>query len=147
MSVSVLTRRIALTLLGMLAAGCNVTSPSKTEPAPAAAPAAAPGIVISGLVIENRSPDVLTEVRLLVVQTGESVVCGYIPPGRSCSTRFPLRRYQGNSIQVLWDRAGNPRGTPPFFVPVPDPVPSGVPLEVVIGIGGPQGLSAGMRRT
>ena len=101
--------------------------------------------MIGGLVFENRSTGDLTDVRLVVIETRSHVACGYIPPGQQCVTTFPLRRYQGNSVQVLWSRAGRPEGTPPFVVPLPVPIPENTSLDVIIGIGGPGGFSAGMR--
>lgn len=111
----------------------------------AAPPAQTPSaLLIDGLVIENHTADVLTEVRL-VVQPREYVACGYIAPDGQCPATFPLRRYQGNSVQLLWDRGGYSDGTRHFVVPPPAQDPGDTPVDVVIGIGGPRRFSAAMR--
>ncbi len=78
-----------------------------------------PGIDIYGLRIENRSFSLVTEVMLLVTKTGEFISCGNIPMRGLCSTTFPLRRYQGNRIEIKWKQAGTQWSTGEFVVDPP----------------------------
>ena len=103
------------------------------------------GPVIGSLVIYNNTADTLTDVRLRVIKTREFVTCSYIVSGGKCVTTFPLRRYQGIPVQVLWERSTLPRATAPFIVPLPDPLPPVAPLEVVVAIEGASGFHAFMR--
>ena len=80
---------------------------------------AAQGIDISGLRIENRSFSPVTEVTLLVTQTGEFISCGNIPMRGLCSTTFPLRQYQDNHIEIKWKQGGTKWSTGEFVVDPP----------------------------
>ena len=138
-------RVLRLFQIALLLVALAATSACSQSPGVARSPAKSPGAAIGGLVIDNRSRDTLVDVRVVVIKTRQYVACGYIPPMGSCSTTFPLRRYQGNDIQVLWKRGGNAEGTRAFVVPLPDGHAEGQTLEVVIHIGGADGFNAFMR--
>jgi hypothetical protein len=74
------------------------------------------GIEIRGLLIRNLSYGTLSEVILQVVQTGEFISCGNIPMRGECATTFPLRKYQGNDIEIKWNEGGREWSTGDFKV-------------------------------
>lgn len=127
----------------ILAAATLAACAQPTETVPSAVEPSGP--VIGSLVIYNNTSDTLTDVRLRVIKTREFVTCSFIISGGKCVTTFPLRRYQGTPVQVLWERSTQPQATRPFVVPLPDPLPPDAPLEVVVAIGGATGFNAFMR--
>ena len=62
----------------------------------------------------------ITDVQILVVDTGEFVGCGAILARTSCSTTFPLRTYRGNSVLLTWQEQQSPHSTDTFTISVPD---------------------------
>ncbi len=133
-------------LLGFFAAFATALLAACAQPTESAPALIEPdGPVIGSLVIYNNTADTLTDVRLRVIKTREFVTCSYIVSGGKCVTTFPLRRYQGTPVQVLWERSTLPQRTAPFIVPLPDPLPPDAPLEVVVAIDGASGFHAFMR--
>jgi hypothetical protein len=66
-----------------------------------------PELLISGLVMENRTSSFVSAARLLVPVTGQFVSCGNIAPGSICATGFPEQRYTGNAFEITWSQAGS----------------------------------------
>ncbi|MFT5138562.1 MAG: hypothetical protein ACI9H8_000091 [Lysobacterales bacterium] len=92
------------------------------------------GIEIKGLRIQNESFSLLSEVMLLVTQTGEFISCGNIPMRGQCATTFPLRQYQGNQIEIKWKQGGTEWSTGEFTVEQSDRIDPTKPatVEVII---------------
>ena len=92
------------------------------------------GIEIKGLRIRNESFGLVTEVMLLVIQTGEFISCGNIPMRGQCATTFPLRKYQGNQIEIKWKQGGSEWSTGEFTVEQSDGIDPAKPavVEVII---------------
>ena len=65
-------------------------------------PVPSPGIEIKRLVFLNQTSRPLSEVKVFVQKTRESVLCGTILPNTECSMGFPVRQYQGNRFDVSW---------------------------------------------
>ena len=103
------TRTTLAAMLLMLVYGCVASPPGLPGEGEA-------GIEIRGLLIQNRSYGMLSEVILLVVQTGEFISCGNIPMRGECSTTFPLRQYQGNDVEIRWKEGGREWSTGEFVV-------------------------------
>lgn len=91
-------------------------------------------IEIGGLLIRNRTPGPLYDVKLKVERTGTTVTCNFIPAGGSFSTEFPLRRYQGNSVRVSWRQNGRPFETGDLYAEIPDVLDRGLPAAAVVDI-------------
>lgn len=116
--------RVVVVLTGLaLATGC--IGPHTVEDS---------GIVIDGLQFNNPTPDTLTDIQLQVIATGELVGCSHIPPGGQCSTRFPLRRYRGNEVEISWFHHKRRLSTGRLVIVVPPEPPAGVPLTVKVNI-------------
>ena len=75
-----------------------------------------PVIEIRGLSIRNQSFSAVTEVILLVIETGEFISCGNIGMRSECATTFPLRQYQGNKIEIKWKQGGSEWSTGEFVI-------------------------------
>lgn len=121
-----------------LASGCASTLPLRNS--------ASSGPLIGGLVLRNDSSQPTERVRVSVVGTHKFVSCGYILARSTCSTTFPFNRYQGRSVTIQWAQRGRAIGSAPFAVPLPNPLPKGRPLEVVIHFAGDNGIRSYMRQ-
>ena len=62
-------------------------------------------LAIKGLVFKNLSNYPVDKVTLKVAATHKFISCGYIARSSECSTTFPLKAYQGNSVSVTWVQA------------------------------------------
>ena len=91
-------------------------------------------IEIGGLVIRNRTTGPLYDIRLKVEKTGTVVSCNFIPAGGSFSTAFPLRRYQGNSVQTSWQQNGRNFSTGDRYAEIPDALNVNSPAAAVVEI-------------
>ena len=92
--------------------------------------AQAQGIEIRGLRIMNQSFSMVTEVILLVSETGEFISCGNIPMHGECSSTFPLRQYEGNQIEIRWKQGGSEWSTGEFTVEANDRIDRSRPAMV-----------------
>jgi hypothetical protein len=123
-----MNRFLAMVSLSViLLSACTYSSGKRTE-------VLTPGIDISGLRIQNESFSLVTEVMLLVTQTGEFISCGNIPMRGQCSTTFPLRRYQGNQIEIKWKQGGSEWSTGEFTVEQSDMIDPAKPAIVNVMI-------------
>ena len=111
---------VVVVLTGLLFNGCG------------GLPVGAAPIDIAGLVIYNNTPDPLYDIKLKVEKTGTVVTCNLIPSGRNFSTEFPLKRYQGNSVNVSWQQNGINRSTGDIYADVPDDLSPNVPVAVAV---------------
>jgi len=71
----------------------------------------ASGVEIAGIKISNRLAYGITDVQILVVDTGAFVACGNIVARSACATSFPLRRYHQNKVRINWKERGQPHST------------------------------------
>lgn len=85
-------------------ASCSGIQEQASEPS-------ATGIEISGIKISNRLAYGITEVQILVVDTGAFVACGNIVAQSACATTFPLRQYHQNKIRIDWKERGQAHST------------------------------------
>jgi hypothetical protein len=93
-----------------------------------------PTIEIGGLTIQNHSFGMVSEVMLLVIKTDEFISCGNIAFRGVCSTRFPLRQYQGNKIEIKWKQGGSEWSTGEFVVEASDKIDLSRPAYVRVQI-------------
>ena len=103
------------------------------------------GPAIGGLTIRNDSAERAENVRIEIAGTRQHVTCGYILARTACATTFPVTRYEGRFVALSWTQRGLSMRSKPFIVPLPDPVPVGRPLEVVVHFGSQTGISSYMR--
>jgi hypothetical protein len=95
---------------------------------------AGPALEIEGIEIRNELAHGVSDVTILIPQTGDFVSCGNIIQATSCSTTFPGRSYQGHKVQITWKEQGVPHSTDEFAIKPPELLKSGLPIwiEVVI---------------
>ena len=77
-------------------------------------------IEISGLIIRNKTDVRIDDIKLKVEKTGAVVTCTTIPPDSDFSTEFPLKRYQGNAVDVFWKQNGRAFMSLDLHAEVPD---------------------------
>lgn len=59
---------------------------------------------IKGLLFKNFTDGALKNISLKVAANHKFISCGYIAIRGECSTTFPIKEYQGNSISLSWDQ-------------------------------------------
>ena len=59
-------------------------------------------IQIKGLIIKNQEGKPVENFILKANANGRFVTCGYIAIDGECSTTFPLKEYQGNTLSISW---------------------------------------------
>jgi hypothetical protein len=91
-----------------------------------------PIVEIEGVEIRNELLSVVTDVQILVPQTGDFVGCGTILPNSSCSTTFPLRNYQGNAVNVSWKEQGRMHTTDDFVIKIPAALDTTKPARILV---------------
>jgi hypothetical protein len=91
-------------------------------------------IEIGGLIIRNQTGGPLYDIKLKVERTGTVVACNFIPVGKSFSTGFPLRRYQGNSVRGSWRQNGNNFATRDLYAEIPEVLDISAPAMAVFEI-------------
>jgi hypothetical protein len=92
-------------------------------------------ITVTGLVFYNNTATPVHNAKLSVSKTHGLVACGVILPRKECSTTFPVRQYQGNSIIVSWEQAGRTWSSGEFYVQLPDDPPTDTPSIAVVTLG------------
>ena len=106
-------------LIGLLS-GCVTTTPVKQQ------------LSINTLVIENHSLSDLNNVKIKVEQTGAYASCGSVLRGRSCSTTFKSKTYQGNPVFISWEHNGQQQKVGPLYGQEPDNIKAGTDAAIVI---------------
>ena len=109
---------LAITIV--LLTACVATTPVKKQ------------LSINALVIENHSSSDLHEVKIKVEQTGAYASCGLVLRGRSCSTTFKSKAYQGNPVFISWEHNGKQQKVGPLYGEEPDNIKTGIDAAVVI---------------
>lgn len=61
---------------------------------------------VNELIIQNRSSEIVYDVKLKIPKTGRVVSCSSILSGRECSLGFPERALQGNLANLSWQEDG-----------------------------------------
>ncbi len=61
---------------------------------------------VNQLIIQNRSAQVVYEVKLKIPETGRVVSCSSILKDRECSLGFPERALQGHLAELSWQQNG-----------------------------------------
>ena len=59
---------------------------------------------IKGLLFKNFTDGALKNISLKVAANHKFISCGYIAIRGECSTTFPIKEYQGNSISLSWSQ-------------------------------------------
>ena len=113
---------IIIVIAGLLPGGCGEVSMKIAS------------INIAGLVIYNKTSGPLYDIKLKVEKTGTVVTCNFIPPGRSFSTEFPLRRYQGNSVNAAYYQNGRVWKTGEMHADIPERLVPNQPVFAVVAI-------------
>jgi|GEM_PF-3415446 len=91
-------------------------------------------IAIQGLIFKNLSKRPVDKVTLRVAATRKFISCGYIATDSECSTRFPLKDYQGNAISVEWLLASNRISKSDFYVETSNIVDTTTPVYIVVSL-------------
>ncbi|NQZ54712.1 MAG: hypothetical protein HRT93_10750 [Piscirickettsiaceae bacterium] len=99
--------------------GCNTVSVKKE-------------LTFNALILDNNSGTELENVRIQVKETGAFLSCGVVLRGRSCSTTFQTRVYQGNSVYISWQIHGKERIVGPLHVELPLSMQYELPARIVI---------------
>jgi len=92
------------------------------------------GYYYNEIVIHNKSSQKLTDVRIKVKKTQAVFSCNVILSGRTCSNKFPKRKYLGNSIQVSWTYLGRNNKSEQFILNLPKGLNEHVPLRGVLDV-------------
>jgi hypothetical protein len=95
-----------------------------------------PPLQISGVAMENQTQMWVSAVRLLVLETGNFVSCGNIPPGTICSTTFPDTAYSGTPVEITWSQGGQIHSTGEFRLQIPVDLARDRPAVVRLVISG-----------
>lgn len=114
----------------VLCAGCASVSEMPAEPA-------ATGLEIAGVEIRNELAYPVTDVRVLLPESGDFVSCGTVFPDTTCATAFPLLEYHGDPLSVTWQERGQPQAMKPFRLRVPPGMDATRPLWVQVVIFAP----------
>lgn len=92
-------------------------------------------LTVAGLTFHNATSSPIKDARLTASKTHGLVACGFILPHNDCSTTFPLKQYQGNSITVSWQNAGQTWTSVDVAVQLPEyPIPNR-PTTAVVTLG------------
>ena len=89
-------------------------------------------IEISGLVIQNNTSAPIYNVQLWVEKTGTVVHSSSILAGNQLSTEFPLRRYQGNSVNISWEQEGKFSLANNIIAQIPDNLDANKPSQFIV---------------
>jgi hypothetical protein len=92
-------------------------------------------LIFNSLTFDNQSGSVLNDVKISVDKTGAFVSCGLVYKGPSCSTSFPAKVYQGNSVQISWQIKGVAYSVGPIYVEPPILIDSNTPANIIIKFG------------
>jgi len=63
-------------------------------------------VTVKGVLFKNNSNLVINSIKLKVDETGRYINCSGIQRGSTCSTTFPLRKYQNNALTIQWWQQG-----------------------------------------
>ena len=99
-------------------------------------------IEVGGLFIRNSTSTPVKNVEIRVKKTGAKVSCSYIPAGKECSTTFPAKTYQGNSIMVSWEQEGRTWSSGEFLLQLPENLMADKSTMAVVNIGERGSVSA-----
>jgi len=102
-------------------------------------------LTINTLMIENHSSSDLNNVKIKVEQTGAYASCGLVLRGRSCSTTFKSKTYQGNPVFISWEHNGKPQKVGPLYGEVPENIKVGSDAAVVIAFNSARDVSVHFR--
>ncbi len=89
-------------------------------------------IQIDGLILKNQTSVPVENVMLYIEKTREFASCSFLLPGSSFSTTFPVRRYQGNRVQISWSHRGRKWSPKEFVIKPPENLVPGQPVKVLI---------------
>jgi hypothetical protein len=89
-------------------------------------------LTFNSLIFDNQSDSVLENVKVFVEKTGVFASCGLVHRGPSCSTSFPTKTYQGNSIRISWQLQDVTYSVGPIFVGLPTRIDSTTPASIII---------------
>lgn len=90
-------RHIVLVLFAVLSLSCSTSllqSLNNTQ------------VTVKGVLFKNNSNLVINSIKLKVDETGRYINCSGIQRGSTCSTTFPLRKYQNNALTIQWWQQG-----------------------------------------
>ena len=127
--------RVVLALLAVttMPSGC-VRAPRVSEP------------VVHGVRFHNATATPITDVRLTVQSIGGVVGCSFMPAASECSASFPLRRYQGNAVQVGWLAGGRQYLSEERVLSLPADFDRALPFDVEVTISGGGEVSTVLRQ-
>jgi hypothetical protein len=101
---------------------------------------------IAGIEIRNDLEYPVTEVQVLVPDTGEFVSCGSVFARTSCAAAFPLREYRANALRITWKEHGQLRSVDDFVLQAPAALDAGRPVWVQVVIFAPGQAGARLLR-
>lgn len=86
----------------------------------------------NALAFDNMTGQILGNVSVTVKRTRAYVMCSTLHPGRSCSTGFQAKVYQGNPVYISWELDGSGYEVGPLFAQIPSFIDSNKNTTVVI---------------
>jgi hypothetical protein len=90
---------------------------------------------LKGFIFRNQTSGVISSIEVKVPKTDEVASCTNIPPGSSCSNRFPLRRYQGNPLTLSWRSAEKVFVIEDLVIRRPEKLVHGEPATAILTFG------------
>jgi hypothetical protein len=125
--------RFLLVLFFALLSACSPVPVPEINPPPA--------LSIAGMIIRNDLLYPVTEVMIMVPETGDFAGCGNILPESNCRTSFETVDYSGNAMVVSWKEYRQEHSTKEFVVEPGKDIDVGKPawLEVTIFAAGQAG--------
>lgn len=94
-------------------------------------------IVIDGIIIQNGLAYTVTDVMILVPETGAFAGCGNILSRTACSNAFPEVVYRERAVVISWKEHGEPQKTDEFVVETPVNLLAGKPAWIEVTLFAP----------
>jgi len=91
-------------------------------------------IVINGLVVNNSTEEPVYDFLLKIEKVREIISVSPIFARTSFTTNFPLRKYKGNRVSLIWKHGGRNWKSKNIIINPPADLVAGRPVNVVITI-------------
>ncbi|MBL4744136.1 MAG: hypothetical protein JKX87_05810 [Cycloclasticus sp.] len=99
-------------------------------------------LMFNEVIFSNASDTQLENVRVEVKKTTAYFSCSILVKHGICSTSFPPKVYQGNSIYISWKIEGKEKVVGPLHIQLPPIIREDTPARVVIRFNSENNISA-----